>query len=176
MDRAGPPSSRTDEEAGRPVTLLDPAPRVEPSSAIFRCMRLRVNAPQVIHESIDDEVVVVNLESGSYYSLAGTAAKIWGLLDEGVLLENLPDVLLESLEGDESEVVSSVAEFVSELRADELMVPDDAEPSSSRTPTAGNGARAPFEPPRFERFTDMKHLIALDPIHQVDGAQGWPHT
>jgi hypothetical protein len=34
-------------------------------------------------------------------------------------------------------------------------------------------ARFDAEPPRLERYTDMKDYFLLDPIHEVDTA-GWP--
>ena len=34
----------------------------------------RVNAPAVIHEKFDDELVAINLDTGVYHSLAGAAA------------------------------------------------------------------------------------------------------
>ena len=43
----------------------------------------RVNSPQVILETFADEVVIVNLESGSYYSIDKVGAEIWALLAEG---------------------------------------------------------------------------------------------
>ena len=36
----------------------------------------RVNAPDVIHDIIDGEVIVANLTNGFYYSLQGSGAAI----------------------------------------------------------------------------------------------------
>ena len=36
-----------------------------------------------------------------------------------------------------------------------------------------SGEKVAFEPPRLERYTDMKDYFLLDPIHEVDTA-GWP--
>jgi Coenzyme PQQ synthesis protein D (PqqD) len=130
----------------------------------------------VIHETIDGEVVIINLATGFYYSLADTAEEIWSLLLEGVGLDALPAILLEHHEGDLNEVTSSVSTFVSELRSEALMVPDPADPSDHHKQSTGDGPKTPFGPPRLERFTEMQHLIALDPIHEVDEGQGWPHT
>jgi hypothetical protein len=33
---------------------------------------------------------------------------------------------------------------------------------------------APFQPPLFEKFTDMEAMLLLDPVHDVDD-EGWPH-
>ena len=39
--------------------------------------RVRVNGPDVMHETIDGEVIVINLTSGNYYSVRGVGADIW---------------------------------------------------------------------------------------------------
>ena len=33
---------------------------------------------QIIYENFDDEAVIINLESGSYYSLDKSGAAVWG--------------------------------------------------------------------------------------------------
>jgi hypothetical protein len=36
-----------------------------------------IHGPDIISEEMDDETVVINLESGCYYSLNAAATKIW---------------------------------------------------------------------------------------------------
>ncbi len=42
--------------------------------------RFRVNTPTVTHETIDGEAVIINLDSGSYYSLVDVGATVWQFL------------------------------------------------------------------------------------------------
>ena len=42
-----------------------------------KSLHFRINNPKVIHETIDGETVIVNLDSGNYYSLDATGADIW---------------------------------------------------------------------------------------------------
>jgi hypothetical protein len=139
-------------------------------------MRLRVNAPQVIHETIDHEVVIINLGTGTYYSLEGTGEQIWALLDKGAAIESVAEVLLSRYDADPSELATSIETFVDELRSESLVVPDERPAAPDEAGPGANRPKVPFEPPRLERFTEMQHLIALDPIHEVDEGQGWPHT
>ena len=44
--------------------------------------RFRVNTPNVTHETIDGEAVIINLDSGNYYSLVEVGSFIWGLLEK----------------------------------------------------------------------------------------------
>ena len=57
--------------------------------------RFRVNTPPVIHELLDGEVIVVNLDTGTYYSIPGTGAEIWTLVDQGASLDETVAALLE---------------------------------------------------------------------------------
>lgn len=45
--------------------------------------RFRTNSPTVVHLAIDNEVVILNVVSGTYYSLEQTGADIWGLIEQG---------------------------------------------------------------------------------------------
>lgn len=137
-------------------------------------MRLQVNAPRVIHETIDHEVVIIDLTTGTYYSLEGTAEEIWTLLAQGVPTEHLSAILLARYEDDPAVVSSAIERFVDQLLAEVLVVPDSRSPAV--VAATGAGPKRPFVPPQLERFTEMQQLIALDPIHEVDEAQGWPHT
>jgi Coenzyme PQQ synthesis protein D (PqqD) len=139
-------------------------------------VQLRVNAPQVIHETIDNEVVIINLATGSYYSLADTAEEIWSLLLDGVASDEISAILLTRHQGDPKEVSTSVSEFVAELCSEDLMVPNPDGQPDQVAPHANSHSPSPFRPPHLERFSEMQHLIALDPIHEVDEGQGWPHT
>ena len=42
-------------------------------------MSYTVNAPLVIADNIDDEVIILDMESGKYYSTQGSVAAIWQL-------------------------------------------------------------------------------------------------
>jgi hypothetical protein len=139
-------------------------------------MRLRVNAPQVIHETIDHEVVIINLGTGTYYSLQGSGEEIWTLLDAGTDSDRLADLLVGRYEAEPADVGKAVDAFVEELRAESLIVPDQRPVEPAEPEVRLDGTKTPFEPPTLERFTEMQHLIALDPIHEVDEGQGWPHT
>ena len=44
---------------------------------------IRINTPNVVGEEFDSEVVVVNLDSGYYFSILGSAKDIWRTLVNG---------------------------------------------------------------------------------------------
>ena len=137
--------------------------------------RFRVNTPTVTHETIDGEAVIINLDSGNYYSLVDVGSFIWGLVDKGASASELQNLVLQSYQGTAMDVDRGVQELLDQLQQENLIVPVDGpgaldldlEPSS-------NGHEKPsFNPPSLHKYSDMQELLLLDPIHDVDDA-GWP--
>ena len=44
----------------------------------------KVNSPKVLSAAIDSEVVIVNLDSGDYYSLLKTGVEVWSAIEKGM--------------------------------------------------------------------------------------------
>jgi hypothetical protein len=51
--------------------------------------RFRVSNPNVMSETIDGEVIIINLATGTYYSLKDVGAEIWSLVDGGATAEDI---------------------------------------------------------------------------------------
>jgi hypothetical protein len=133
--------------------------------------RLRLNSPAVITETIDGEALVVNLESGCYYSLRGPAEEAWTLLLAGATPAEAAPALAQAYGVAIDEAHEALRALRDQFRAEALAVPrDDA--AVDETPALRGGA---WIAPRLEKYTDMQELLALDPVHDVDTAQGWPH-
>ena len=138
----------------------------------------RLNQPTVISEVVDGEAVIVNLDSGAYFSLRDTGCVIWNLLIQGMPLADVVKTVGNRY-GEAGHVIdAAVQALVAELLRENLLVaansaalPQDL----ALSPGAGNGDRLPFHTPVLEKFTDMAELLLLDPIHDVQGT-GWPHA
>jgi hypothetical protein len=137
--------------------------------------RFRVNTPAVIHQLLDGEVIVVNLDTGTYYSLTGTAADIWRSVDEGGSVDEAVVQLAGQYDAPRSVVGPAVTRFVGELEAEELILAADRGDVRRPGAAANGAARLPFAEPALQKFTDMQELLLLDPIHEVD-ERGWPDT
>ncbi len=135
--------------------------------------RFRINAENVVHETVDGEVIAIDLANGSYYSLAGSGPAIWEQLAEGADEDQIAAALAACFDAEPGTIRAEVAALLEKLAESSLIVRLDAADAPAPRSAVGNGARAPFEPPRFERYTDMKDYFLLDPIHEVDTA-GWP--
>lgn len=70
---------------------------------------------------IDDEVVVMNLESGDFFSLTGTAAAIWALIDGTRDRAELIADLAAQFACDAADITADVEGFLAELAAAGLL-------------------------------------------------------
>jgi hypothetical protein len=71
----------------------------------------RVNSPKVAAETIDGEVVIVNLDSGHYYSLLSTGAYIWNCVENSRDRHNIVELTIRAYDGVDDEIATSVNEF-----------------------------------------------------------------
>jgi hypothetical protein len=135
--------------------------------------RFRINAESVVHETVDGEVIVIDLASGSYYSLSGSGPEVWQMLSDGTSAAEACAALMARFEAEPEAVEAAVTALLSELEENALIVASEEAAVPSMESSGANGARKPFVPPVFERYTDMKDYFLLDPIHEV-GPEGWP--
>ncbi len=134
--------------------------------------RYRPNSPPILHETLDNETIIVNLEIGTYYSLNAAGTNVWNGFEEGASVEEVVASLADASGADRDEVDSGVRAFVDELIAAELVIPrDDARTPIELAPDWPDGLS--FEAPTLNTYTDMQELLLLDPVHDV-GVGGWP--
>ena len=124
------------------------------------CFRI---GPEIVHETVDSEVIAIDLDNGSYYSLAGSGPLIWALLADGASEVELRN-MLEARFGGAEAIAGDVATLLEQLRESGLIV--EAERAGGvATPAADAADGETYEAPRFERYTDMKDYFLLDPLH-----------
>ena len=137
-------------------------------------MNHQVNRPRIADENIDGEVIIIDFDSGCYFSTSDMGSLVWDLIDKGVdsddivqkVTEHYGDIARETAE-------KGIRRFIDELKREGLIVssenhhkPDPAVNAAPEFPPA-------FSAPELEKFTDMQDLLLLDPIHEVDET-GWP--
>lgn len=128
----------------------------------------QVNSPRVVHETLDGETIIIDTQTGLYYTVDGHASAVWGALAGGVAGGHIARVY----EAAGLALASAVQPFEAELVAAELLrpAPDAAAPSAFTVPDMPGGDLGL----ELKRHADMQELIELDPIHEVDPGQGWP--
>ncbi len=141
--------------------------------------RFRINSPKIIFETIDGETVIVNLDSGNYFSLDRVGVDIWALIGANAPLHRIIDDIASRYIGEQKEIEEAVHQFMNALQQDALIVTDESERSrNEESPGTLDGIeqskeRCNFEVPVLHKYTDMQDLLLLDPIHDVDET-GWP--
>ena len=130
-----------------------------------------------MHETIEGEVILIDLETGTYYSLREAGAEVWQGIAQGAEETEIVDALIASYEGPPDEIRAAAADLLAELAREGLIEPagEDGSPAEARAPSVTGGGRVPFRAPVLEKHTDMQDLILLDPVHEVD-PRGWPHA
>jgi len=135
-----------------------------------------INAPAVVSEIIDGEVVIMNLTSGNYYSSDNVGAVIWGWIEGGKTLRDIGRRLSLRYAAGAEDIAATLTAFVERLIEEKLV----REVALGPTPATDNGhalngaaGGEPFVAPELHVYTDMQDLLLLDPIHDVDEA-GWP--
>lgn len=128
-----------------------------------------LNNPPCIQEVIDNDAVIIDLDTGTYHNMKGFSGTVWTLVIERYQLDKIVAALCTD---DATKQLFGVYlnQFIEMLLAKNLV----------RTCGSDNEERPPaIELPDDIKldctsYTDMQELLALDPIHEVDDTVGWP--
>ena len=111
----------------------------------------------VIGETINEESVILNLELGVYFATRNTGSIIWTLLEQKIASTEIAKHF-EATENMENDISS----FLKKLSDEQLIIENSNETVAISVETFHK-----FEIPILEKYTDMKDLLELDPIHEV---------
>lgn len=130
--------------------------------------QFRPRSEDVAWEEFDGEFVVLDLESGKYFSLAGGAALVWHGLMHGHSVESLCAAVHQG-----SPMQAEIVRLVQGLLDHRLIVPASVSQPDAQTslPSELAACSGPF---RIDVFDDLADLLLADPIHDVDPSTGWP--
>jgi hypothetical protein len=130
--------------------------------------------PQVMHETIEGETIIIDLSTGTYFSLRGSGPAIWNALAGGADAAGVRQSLEQLYDAAPGEIDGAIEAFLVQLEAEGLIATAAANgvPRPALEPVE---SRIPFEPPQLEKYEDLQDIILLDPVHMVDDA-GWPHA
>lgn len=139
---------------------------------------LRVNEPHVVHETIEGEAILLNLSTGNYYSIEWPGTVIWDLICESGDADGINQAFQKADETKRNEIEKAFDGFLKTLVEEELLVADE---KSSPVPfevdkqTAEEFKKAveKLDKLSLNKYSDMKDMLLLDPIHDVD-EKGWP--
>lgn len=129
--------------------------------------------PSILFENIDGEVILINLELGLYFSLHKTAAVVWHLLEKKFATDEIISAFVTHYPANSQFIEKNIRDFLKQLLDAKLIKPND---STQAEALDFNSIEKPseFTPPLLETYADMKELLLIDPVHEVN-EEGWPH-
>jgi hypothetical protein len=129
----------------------------------------------IVHQHIAGEVIVVDLEKGSYFSLLATSVFIWESIVNGLSREGLLDETKRLYDGNAVEMEQAVDSFITRLLEEGLIVETAGSDNKVLSGEMNKAeTKLQFKAPQLHRYDDMADVLALDPIHDFDEA-GWPN-
>jgi hypothetical protein len=132
------------------------------------------NKASFAFETFPGEVVILNVEQGSYFALGGWVLDVWPALTERQPLDRIADAIASRYDAPVSTIRSELDQLVAKLTEEQILL--DASPSDVGLTLDEAAATGVLQPLTFEKHTDLQDLMTLDPIHDIDPEQGWPNV
>lgn len=128
----------------------------------------------VVDEDFDTERVIVDLRCGHYFCVNEAGSWLWQALERGPLsVPSLAQSLADKQAASADEIAASIETWASVLEKATLLQIDRTATAPASTLTSGDLPPV-WLAPTVSVYGDLEHLLALDPIHEVDQAAGWP--
>jgi hypothetical protein len=134
----------------------------------------RLNSPPVVLETVDEETIIVNLESGCYYDLNHTGGRLLEALAAGADAEAATALVAAAYGVEPDDLSEDAGALLERLLAEGILAAANGDGPPAASASEAGPATRPFEAPRLGKYTDMQELLLLDPIHEVDET-GWPN-
>ena len=71
--------------------------------------------PQVMSRQVDDETVLLDIKSGTYFGLDGVGKKIWESVENGLDLQATVDAIVAEYDVEAARARADVLEFAADL-------------------------------------------------------------
>ncbi len=81
--------------------------------------------PDVVAQRLDDEVVLVNLQTNRIFALNATAARFWELLTAGVEREEIVRIMCDEFEVEVAHLEGEIDSLLSSLAKEQLVAAGD---------------------------------------------------
>jgi hypothetical protein len=127
---------------------------------------------EILFENYDDELVLLDLRGGIYYTVDRVGADCMLLLLSLPTAEQARSAMLARFDVTDSDLDAAVENLSRELLGFGLVKPrDDGAPGMAFA--FEPAARQAFSAPKVEQFRDIEDVLKFDPVHDVTG-EGWP--
>ena len=128
--------------------------------AIEESSRFDSNSAEIASSLLDDEVVLINLSTGVYYSTADSGSLIWQLIDLGFSVAETIETVAARYGAPAERVREDVHAVLEQMLEERIFVPRDG--SRARGVYEPAGAVPAYNVPVLHIYRDMGDLLALD--------------
>ena len=119
--------------------------------------RFSVAPEEVAWRSADGQVVVIQLETGFYYSLDPTASVVWGMIARGASdLTTLEAEVCKAFDIQAGSSLAHLEELVARFLSECLLQEKEGAADTQHDEVKPSG---PYRPPTFEKFDKLESLI-----------------
>jgi hypothetical protein len=126
-----------------------------------------ISGRDIVSEKFDDDIVVLDLKSGKYFSFTDSGCALWEALSNGVK----PELLVRS---EANFSGADLEAFIQKLLEHNLVVARKSAAEAALSAEILQKISAAKELPDIFVFDDLAELFLADPIHDVEEPVGWP--
>lgn len=126
-----------------------------------------ISGRDIVSEKFDDDIVVLDLKSGKYFSFTDSGCACWEALSGGVK----PELLIQSATNFSS---TNLEAFIRKLLEHNLIVVRKSATEAALSAEILQKISTAKELPDIFVFDDLAELFLADPIHDVEEPVGWP--
>jgi hypothetical protein len=138
------------------------------------------NQPRIALESIDGETIIIDFETGLYYSARNEAYLVLEMILAGFSTDDIINFCTHHSKQSLQVIKPLVEAYLSLLLEAQIVIPatDIPSPTVKQEVDATLADHAiwssgTFNPPVLESYKDMQEILLLDPIHDTNN-KGWP--
>ena len=136
--------------------------------------------PEIVHDTIDGEVILLDIEKGYYYQLKNEAVLVWEAIasQKTSSIFTVANILAKNGKYSQDEILRSVSSFIDQLISEQIVLEIEKSKKEDDKLTFSKEKRkvseSQFPTPVLLKYTDMQSILLLDPIHDTD-EKGWPN-
>jgi Coenzyme PQQ synthesis protein D (PqqD) len=142
---------------------------------VGRMLLYRVHNKNIVSEIIDEEAIIMDLATGTYFSADGAGAVIWDGIVSGFEADQIKQRIGQVFAAERADVSADFEKFVASLVTHRLVDVGHGTAFARREWSAAlPDHRRDYLPPVLNSYNDLQDLALLDPIHDVEET-GWPN-
>lgn len=123
----------------------------------------RPNGEKVAAEIIENDAIIINVATGTYYSTEGIGGWVWERCVAGNDTAEIGTMGCARFDVSAEQLAADMQIFLDALKAEELVHEVPATSSSQVSSMPEAEGRLPYVAPKLVAYRDLKDLLALDP-------------